>query len=163
MPASDRSLAPGILLCAGLTFVSLVLQRVEAMLVGQAIIEAIVIAILLGMIVRAVRPPAERFAEGIAFSAKQLLELAVFLLGASVNLAELLRAGPALLIGIVAIVATALGLGFAIGRALGLTTKLAILVACGNAICGNSAIAAVAPIIGAEPRSEEHTSELQSR
>jgi uncharacterized integral membrane protein (TIGR00698 family) len=29
---------------------------------------------------------------------------------------------------------------------------MAILVACGNAICGNSAIAAVAPVIGAEPK-----------
>jgi uncharacterized integral membrane protein (TIGR00698 family) len=28
---------------------------------------------------------------------------------------------------------------------------MAVLVACGNAICGNSAIAAVAPVIGAEP------------
>ena len=37
----------------------------------------------------------------------------------------------------------------AIGRALGLSPKLSILVACGNSICGNSAIAAVAPVIGA--------------
>ena len=31
-----------------------------------------------------------------------------------------------------------------------LSSKLAVLVACGNAICGNSAIAAVAPVIGAD-------------
>jgi uncharacterized integral membrane protein (TIGR00698 family) len=152
LPSRDHSLAPGILLCAALTVASLVLQRLEERLVGQAIIEAIVIAILLGMIVRTSRPPGERFAPGIAFSAKQLLELAVFLLGASVNLPELLRAGPALLVCIVAIVAIALGLGYAIGRMLGLPAKLAILVACGNAICGNSAIAAVAPVIGARAR-----------
>ena len=143
-------IAPGVLLCIALAFVSLVVQRVEEMLVGQAIVEAIVIAILLGMLVRTIRPPAGRFAAGIAFSAKQLLEVAVLLLGASVNLPELLRAGPALLGGIVAIVAIALALGFGIGRVLGLPAKLAILVACGNAICGNSAIAAVAPVIGAD-------------
>ena len=40
--------------------------------------------------------------------------------------------------------------GVLIGRATGLSRTLAILVACGNAICGNSAIAAVAPVIGAE-------------
>ena len=39
-----------------------------------------------------------------------------------------------------------------IGRALGLNKKLATLVACGNSICGNSAIAAAAPVIDAEPR-----------
>ena len=36
-----------------------------------------------------------------------------------------------------------------IGRLLGLNPRLAMLVACGNSICGNSAIAAVAPVIGA--------------
>ena len=34
---------------------------------------------------------------------------------------------------------------------LGLPKRMAVLVACGNAICGNSAIAAVAPVIGAKP------------
>jgi len=33
---------------------------------------------------------------------------------------------------------------------LGLSKRLAVLVACGNSICGNSAIAAVAPVIGAD-------------
>jgi uncharacterized integral membrane protein (TIGR00698 family) len=44
-----------------------------------------------------------------------------------------------------------LGLSYALGRVLGLPRKLAVLVACGNSICGNSAIAAVAPVIGADP------------
>ncbi|MBX6746708.1 MAG: putative sulfate exporter family transporter, partial [Acetobacteraceae bacterium] len=34
----------------------------------------------------------------------------------------------------------------------GLSHRLAILVGCGNSICGNSAIAAVAPVIGAESK-----------
>jgi uncharacterized integral membrane protein (TIGR00698 family) len=33
---------------------------------------------------------------------------------------------------------------------LGLPLRMAILIACGNSICGNSAIAAVAPVIGAD-------------
>ena len=33
---------------------------------------------------------------------------------------------------------------------LALPTRLSILIACGNSICGNSAIAAVAPVIGAD-------------
>ena len=40
--------------------------------------------------------------------------------------------------------------GFGLGRALGLNPRMALLVACGNAICGNSAIAAVAPVIDAD-------------
>jgi uncharacterized integral membrane protein (TIGR00698 family) len=104
------------------------------------------------MIIRTARPLPPRAAPGVAFSARQLLELAVCLLGASVNLPELLRAGPALLAGIVLIVAVGLSAGYGIGRLLGLAPKLAVLVACGNAICGNSAIAAVAPVIGADAK-----------
>ena len=48
------------------------------------------------------------------------------------------------------LVVLGIGASYAIGRALGLPHKLAVLVACGNSICGNSAIAAVAPVIGAE-------------
>ena len=127
-------------------------QRLEERLIGHAIIEGLVIAILLGMCVRTLWVPHAQFREGIAFSAKQLLEFAVLLLGASVNLPELMKAGPALLIGIVLVVMIGLSSGVAIGRALGLAPKLAILVACGNAICGNSAIAAVAPVIGADAK-----------
>lgn len=61
----------------------------------------------------------------------------------------ILSAGWPLLVSIFGIVAGAILLSFTIGRLLGLTKRLAILVACGNSICGNSAIAAVAPVIGA--------------
>ncbi|MFL5561618.1 MAG: YeiH family protein [Gemmatimonadaceae bacterium] len=154
MTATDRSrrirsLAPGIVLCVAIAAAAALLQVAEERVVGHAIIEAIVIAILLGTAVRTLRTPPALDKPGIAFSAKQVLEFAIFLLGASVNLPELLRAGPALLGGIVVIVAVALTLGYTMGRVFGLAPKLAVLVACGNAICGNSAIAAVAPVIGA--------------
>jgi uncharacterized integral membrane protein (TIGR00698 family) len=40
-------------------------------------------------------------------------------------------------------------MSFGLSRMLGLAPKISILIACGNSICGNSAIAAVAPVIGA--------------
>ena len=147
-----RELAPGILLCVVVSVAAFFIQRGEERLFGHAIIEALVVAIVLGMIVRTVRALPPRFAPGVSFSAKEVLELAVLLLGASVDLPELLRAGPALLVGIVLIVASGLTVGYWIGRMLGLAPKLAVLVACGNAICGNSAIAAVAPVIGADAK-----------
>jgi uncharacterized integral membrane protein (TIGR00698 family) len=73
----------------------------------------------------------------------------VCLLGATMDLPRLFAAGAGLAIGVVVLVAAALGCGLLICRLAGLPRKLAILVACGNAICGNSAIAAVAPAIGA--------------
>ncbi|MEO7857286.1 MAG: putative sulfate exporter family transporter, partial [Gemmatimonadaceae bacterium] len=84
-------------------------------------------------------------------SAKQVLEVAIVLLGLTLNVPLLLSAGPWLAAGIIVAVFAALLFGVLIGRAFGLRHRLAILVAVGNAICGNSAIAAVAPVIGAEP------------
>ena len=55
------------------------------------------------------------------------------------------------MLGAIAVtVVVTLGLSFGISRMLGLPTRLSILIACGNSICGNSAIAAVAPVIGAD-------------
>jgi uncharacterized integral membrane protein (TIGR00698 family) len=79
-----------------------------------------------------------------------MLEVAVVLLGATVSFGTLLAVGPALLIGIVGVVLVAVFASYAIGRALELTPRMALLVACGNSICGNSAIVAIAPVIGAK-------------
>lgn len=144
-------IAPGVLLCLIVTAGAYVLERGEAALFGKAWLEALVLAIVGGTVVRSLWAPGERWQAGIAFSAKYLLEVAVVLLGASVSAATILHAGPALLGGIAAIVGVAIPFGFAVGRLLGLPVRMALLVACGNAICGNSAIAAVAPVIDADP------------
>jgi uncharacterized integral membrane protein (TIGR00698 family) len=66
---------------------------------------------------------------------------------------QMLENVPArLLWGIVAVVAVAILLGYLVCRAMGLSTRMAVLIACGNSICGNSAIAAIAPVIRADPR-----------
>jgi len=145
-----RRLSPGILLCIAITMVAIVLQAVEVHFAGQTYLEALVLAILLGVVIRTAWTPAKRFVPGIAFSAKLLLEVAVVMLGASVSVATVLALGPILLVGIASIVAIALGSSFIICRGLGLPLRMAILIACGNSICGNSAIAAVAPVIGAD-------------
>jgi uncharacterized integral membrane protein (TIGR00698 family) len=130
------------------------MANAEERLFGHPVIEALVLAILVGMIIRTVWAPSgsatQRIKAGVDFTAKQVLEVAVCLLGVSVDLPQLLKRGPALALGIVLIVILGLTLSYLIGRAFGLPHKLAVLVACGNSICGNSAIAAVAPVIEAE-------------
>ena len=126
------------------------LQLVEIRVFGQAYLEALVLAILLGVAIRTAWMPGTSWHPGIAFSAKILLEIAVVLLGASVSARTVLALGPALLGGIVLVVAVAIPTSYGISRLLGLKRRMAILVACGNSICGNSAIAAVAPVIGAD-------------
>jgi uncharacterized integral membrane protein (TIGR00698 family) len=144
------ALIPGVLLCIAVAGVSAALEAAERRLFAHPYVEALVLAILLGMAVRSFWEPSERWQAGIAFSAKQLLEVAVMLLGASVSFAAITASGIALLGAIAATVVATLGLSFGLGRLLGLSTRLSILIACGNSICGNSAIAAVAPVIGAD-------------
>jgi uncharacterized integral membrane protein (TIGR00698 family) len=143
-------LAPGIALCAALSGFAIGLQMLEEHWTGRPYLEALVIAILLGTVVRTAWTPGERFVSGIGFSAKMLLEIAVMLLGASISFQAVMQAGPSLLIGIAAVVAVALCASYGLCRFVGLPKRMAVLVACGNSICGNSAIAAVAPIIGAK-------------
>jgi len=144
-------LAPGIALCAAIALAAILLQRLEEHWTGRPWLEALVIAILFGTAVRTAWTPGMRWVPGIGFSAKTLLEIAVMLLGASISAQAVVEAGVGLILGIAAVVALAIGASYGLGRMLGLPWRMAVLVACGNAICGNSAIAAVAPVIGAKP------------
>lgn len=144
------SLLPGVVLCGLITLVAIGVQHVEERFFDHPYVEALVVAILLGMAIRTAWQPSARWRSGIAFSAKQLLEVAVMLLGASISFAAVMASGLFLLAAIVGTVAIMLAVSYGLGRMLGLPVKLSILIACGNSICGNSAIAAVAPVIGAD-------------
>nr|WP_314539514.1 putative sulfate exporter family transporter [uncultured Massilia sp.] len=141
---------PGLLLCAGVTGLACLLERGEVLLFGRAWLESLVLAILVGTAIRSLWRLDARFDAGIRMGAHLLLEIAVVLLGASVSAGALLADGLALVGGIAAVVVLAIVFSYALGRLAGLPRKMAILIACGNAICGNSAIAAVAPVIDAD-------------
>ncbi|WP_022721138.1 YeiH family protein [Rhodopseudomonas sp. B29] len=142
-------LVPGIALSLVVALISMGAQSLEEHVFSHPYLEALVIAILLGMAIRTAWAPSALWRTGIAFSAKQLLEVAVTLLGVSISFAAIAASGPLLLGTIVATVALMIAVSYGISRMLGLPTRLSILVACGNSVCGNSAIAAVAPVIGA--------------
>ena len=150
---SIARLLPGLALAGAVSLASLAIAGIETRVFGHPVIEGLVVAILIGMAVRTAWTPPSGAAPGVRFAAKEVLEVAIVLLGASVDLPLLLRSGPSLALGIVLLVAVGLTASYGIGRLIGLPHNLAVLVACGNSICGNSAIAAVAPVIGAE---QEH-------
>src|SRR6516225_7452979 len=145
-----RRYLPGFFLCVAITLAATLLQAIEVKLVGQPYLEALVLAILIGVAIRMTWTPDLRWVPGIVFSAKFILEFAIVLLGASVSITMIAALGPLLILGIASIVAVAIGASFLLCRALGLPQRMSILIACGNSICGNSAIAAVAPVIGAD-------------
>ncbi|NWJ24946.1 YeiH family protein [Rhizobium sp. RM] len=144
-------LLPGILLCAAVSCAAILAETFQARLVGHAWLGDLVLAILFGTALRSLITLPAVASAGIKFSAKTLLEIAVALLGASLSLSILKGAGGLLIGGIALIVALSLVVSYFAGRMLGLPPKLATLIACGNSICGNSAIAAAAPAIGAKP------------
>ena len=135
-----------------MTAVAVAAQAVETTLFGHPWVEALVLAILIGTALRTSWTPGPQYKTGITFCAKTVLEIAVLLLGASISLQTIAAAGIPLLFGIAGVVVAALSVSYLIGRGFGLPVKMAILVAAGNSICGNSAIAAVAPVIGASSK-----------
>jgi uncharacterized integral membrane protein (TIGR00698 family) len=145
-----QRLLPGILLCIAITFATMLLEAAETYLVGHTYLEALVVAILIGIAIRAAWQLGPRFNPGIHVCAKFVLECAIVMLGASISVATITALGPILIVGIACIVIIAIGTSYLIARLPGLSQRLAILIACGNSICGNSAIVAVAPVIGAD-------------
>ena len=121
----------------------------ETTLIGRAWIEGVVAAILIGGAVATFGRARPGWSAGVAFCAKRPLEIAIALLGASVSSAALAAMGPPLLAGLAVVVVLSLGVGYGVSRAFGLSPRQSVLVASGNSICGNSAIAAVAPVVGA--------------
>jgi uncharacterized integral membrane protein (TIGR00698 family) len=80
---------------------------------------------------------------------KFLLQASVVGLGFGMNLHEVLRAGRSGFFYTAATISFALILGLLAGRLLRVNQTASILISVGTAICGGSAIAAVAPIIEA--------------
>lgn len=144
------AIVPGLALCGLVALLAHLGQAAEVAVLGSAPLENLVLAILIGTFIRSLVPVPAIFDRGIGFSAKTLLNIAIVLLGSSISLQQIGVAGPLLVVGTMCVVALAISISYLIGRIMGLRPKLAALVACGNSICGNSAIAAAAPVIRAE-------------
>jgi hypothetical protein len=65
-----QRLLPGILLCTAITFAAMLLEAAETYLVGHTYLEALVLAILIGIAIRAAWPPGPHFDPGIYVCAK---------------------------------------------------------------------------------------------
>lgn len=150
VPLPVRRILPGLALATGVAAAAFGLERAEQAIWGRAWLETLVLAVALGTLLRGLMPLPEGTAPGLRFATKPVMEGAVALMGASVSLKALAGAGLALIGAITAAIALTIVLGYRLGRWLGLSERMAMLVACGNAICGNSAIAAVAPAIEAD-------------
>ncbi|MEP7381694.1 MAG: putative sulfate exporter family transporter [Gemmatimonadota bacterium] len=155
-PGIPSSTVPGLALTAALGVVAWGIALGVGRMYPRAGVDAVVLAILAGVIVRALWHPAPWALPGISVAARQVLEIAIVLLGVATDARWMARAGAGLAVAIALTTSLALGAGLLWGRVFGLPPSHALLVASGNAICGNSAIAAVASVTGA--RREETAS-----
>lgn len=139
-------LAPGF----GLALVIAALAKVIEMLLPIHLIGASVIALFMGMIINHFMKPKPMLAEGLKFTSKRILKLAIILLGASLNISIVLEVGKMSLCVMLFTLLTCFGIGHFVGKALKINWKLSNLISAGTGICGGSAIAAIAPVIDAE-------------
>lgn len=140
---------PGLGLAFGVTALVVGVETLQERLLGARYVDGLVIAILAGTLIHTLFGLNMRFAAGVQFASKTVLEVAVVLLGGTISAAALAQSGIELIAAVAVVVLLALTASYLVGRWLGLDDRLATLVACGNSICGNSAIMATAPVIEA--------------
>ena len=143
---------PGVLLCFAIALPAWFLGRSFPVVGGP------IIAILAGIIISQIVPNLLKinfagekdFSEGVKFTSKKLLQYSIILLGFDMNLFNILRVGSMSLFVLGFVFLSALLTAFMVGRALKLTGNTTVLIGVGTAVCGGSAIAAIAPVIRAE-------------
>jgi uncharacterized integral membrane protein (TIGR00698 family) len=139
-----KKAGPGLLLCLVLAIPSWLLGRAFPVIGGP------VIAILLGMVVAQVLRDRTRYQAGIAFTSKKILQYAVILLGFGLNLSEIAKVGAQSLPIICTTITMSLVIAFLLRKWMKIPSNISVLVGVGSSICGGSAIAATAPVIGAD-------------
>lgn len=108
-----------------------------------------VFAILVGMLITLFWKDKASFQMGIQFTSKKILQYAVILLGFGLNLSEIAKVGAQSLPIILSTIATSLLLSFLLFKLMKMPPNISTLIGVGSSICGGSAIAATAPVIGA--------------
>lgn len=109
-----------------------------------------VFAILAGMVIALFYKQKTATQAGITYTSKKILQLAVILLGFGLNLSEIARVGASSLPIIISTISTSLLMSFLLYKLMRTSANISVLVGVGSSICGGSAIAATAPVIGAD-------------
>ena len=135
---------PGILICLVLA--------VPAWLLGKQfeVIGGPVFAILISMVIALFWKDQGKAKYGITYTSKKILQLAVVLLGFGMNLGSVLQVGGRSLPIIISTIATSLIVSFILYKAMHMDANISTLIGVGSSICGGSAIATTAPVIGAD-------------
>ena len=113
----------------------------------------VTVAILIGLLVGRLpfaRDPTLR--PGLRFAGERLLRLGIVLLGAKLSVQQIAGIGLPAAVIIAVTMAAALAIVLLLSRLAAVDGRLAVLLAVGAAVCGNSAVVATSPVISARPR-----------
>ncbi|QSF47303.1 YeiH family protein [Paenibacillus tianjinensis] len=140
-----RGFSEGLLLTLLLAFGA----KYMAQLPFLSIMGQLVLAILLGIVFNAAVGTPKRITAGIQFSSKRLLRAGIILLGLRLDIHAIVQAGSKVLaIALIHIAFTLLAV-YGLSRWMKIDRRMGILTACGTAICGAAAVAAISPQIKA--------------
>ena len=143
---------PGLLVILSIAVLASTLASALSALpppMGPVPISAMLIAIVAGITLGPAIRKRDRLSEGVALAKGPLLKIAVALVGLRLSLSDLLVAGAEALPIVVAMIVLGLSIVLFLGRLLGVSPRLTILLAAGTSICGASAIMATSPAIKA--------------
>ncbi|MER7009760.1 putative sulfate exporter family transporter [Dactylosporangium sp. NPDC000555] len=133
-----RAAAPGLLAASAAAAVGYAVNRV----VGSAA-SPVVVAVVLGILVRGLGGYHSRLRDGLAFASRTLLRAGVVPLGLQLAVSDIRQLG----VGAVAVAVLGVVTAFVVtrwcGRLLGLGPARALLIATGVSVCGASAVAAM--------------------
>ncbi len=145
-------LIPGLLLAFALSLLGHYLARVigiDLLALPRSPISPIMMAIVLGIVVRNTVRLSPQFDPGVRFCLVRILRLGIILLGIRLSLGQVGVIGLRSLPIIVGSVAAALLVVTWVSVRAGLSARLGTLIAVGTSICGATAIVATAPTIDA--------------
>lgn len=148
VPATRRdrfaAVSPGLALVAAMASSAWVVST------GLGTLSPLVVGLVLGVVVANLGGVPERCEPGIRVAARSLLRIGIVLLGLRLSIGDLAGLGPDGLVVVAAVVVVTFWGTQWIGRRLGVSHDLALLIATGYSICGASAIVAMDGVVGAE-------------
>ncbi|WP_225353626.1 YeiH family protein [Lacticaseibacillus sharpeae] len=141
---AKNAIVPGLALATIVAIAAKLLGTLVPSLGGATI------AILLGIVLGNTIFRQAYLGAGTKFAESKLLEVSVVLLGLTVTFQTIGQIGLRGGIFVLMMMTTVILAAYGIGRKLGFGEKMALMMAGGNAVCGSSAIGAIAPAIDAD-------------
>ena len=145
----------GIAACAVLTWLAFYLHTLPFApftLNGAHPLSAVLLALLLGLLIRNMLPAGAGLKPGVDLVIKKLLPIGIVLLGAGLDFHDLIRVGFRVLLGAIVLIVGIIFFTRLLARFLRVESGQGLLIGVGTAICGTSAIVALAPVVESKER-----------